>query len=894
MKKGVILLILFAYLSFTSAFSISSNVSTKQNQGIGEFLSGNLTLEMKNMPANSIITSDLGEITLRDFFKNNNQHLSCEIFNCSSILTTNGQGASSKQIEIIKDEKILGILVNGMQVSAKNFSISLTSAFGERSKSPIQIQIGNFQWKYTKPSELFTNPRAISYGCYNNTSSSISEVFLNTNNYCEKITLSPSKLYLLGSDISGSGIGDFVMTLKDLYGQDKASCNFSKTTQTSYSDSANCTIKFEEELSEGQYYACIKALTETNFKLKKENSQENCGFYSTSSNGLLSDYSIYAKTPKYASLAGEINFDQSEKESAINAINNYIQLIYSSSCSSGCIIPLKITGDNINLTISNLSLLYNSLDGQTSVSKIYETNQTSLLITLNTTLELEKLNWTLNSTGEKNITAYIKTDTEEEKLFNITIFIKQLPIISGLYPLIAPAGLPETFRVNIKNKGNYSNYEWDFGDNQTAKTSNAYAVHTYENISTYNITIKFGSNEYTDTKSFLIETVSPQDYLNETLDSKKEKLTNFNSKLSTFSTFIKNHISSLINPSSYQTQLEDIEMLKAKAYSIEEFLEIAKTLIQITVPAEIFTSNKKTSTLIYNYNTIDPTILAKHTNEEIESTSEYKPKILEWQQKNIVSKILREEITISNEDDSIRNSLTHYRIELKSSSNNKSYFVIQEDLNKLILDSGISGTDIEDRGTVIELEEEGVLNFDILINGSSNPIMYISPELSLLPVPKIDPNCNHNSICDSNENYKLCRNDCYPIFPTIIWSILILIIFITAYTILQVWYKIRYEKYLFNNREELFNLVSFINTAHLKSTSDKEIEKALSSQGWTNEQIKYAINKSEGKNTGMFEIIPIDKIIAHNEKKKAEILQSQKVKAPINQNERFKQNIYRR
>lgn len=894
MKKGVFLLVLIMLLSFTSAFSINvTSVAIKNESGIDEPLTGTFHLELQDISANAIIKSELGEYPLREFLKSNNQPFACETFSCTDSLATTNNGEISKQITATPTEKIFGLVTTGKGSSAQNFTIGLSSTFSEKDQIPLTIQVGSYVWKYEKPSTDFNNPKAVTYGCFNQTASHI-ESLISSAPYCEKINLTSSKSYLLGANISGSGVADFVMTLKDSFLQDIASCNFSRQFPTSYTDQSNCTIKFENSIESGEYYVCIKSLAETSsYNLKRENTGTNCGFYNSIVPGLINDYSIYVKTPKYASSSGSIELSPEFKQMSANAINSYIQSRYSSDCSNGCVMPLKIIGDNISLAISSINLIYNSLDGATIANKIYETASETTKTGFDGTLALEKLDWKFASNGQKNITIYINDDGEEKKVLNATVFIKQLPIISGIYPTSLPAGIPITFYANIQNKGNFSNYNWDFGDNTTLITNTSYAIHTYENISSYNLTLTFGSGNYIASKSFSVETISPESYLDTTIASKKTNLEQFNSELSGFSAFIKSYFTTLINPSSYQTALDGIETVRVVTFASEEFLKIAKDLVQIKVPASIKSSNKKTAELIYNYNLIDPSIIAKITSEDITSTEPYKQKILAWQIKNIDSKITREEITVLNEDNSIRNLITSYKIELGSKSENKSYFVIQENPNKLTIESGAQTANIEDRATVIELDGGNKLTFSFLINGSANPIMFISPSLNELPVPKADPNCNKDSVCDSNENYKTCRNDCYPIWPTIIWTLVVLILIIIIYTILQVLYKIRYENYLFRNRNDLFNLISFINNAHIKTTSDKEITKTLASQGWSEEQITYALRKAEGKNSGMFEIIPIERILAHSEKKKAEEVKNRQISTPKPLKQNY-QNQFRR
>jgi len=83
--------------------------------------------------------------------------------------------------------------------------------------------------------------------------------------------------------------------------------------------------------------------------------------------------------------------------------------------------------------------------------------------------------------------------------------------------------------------------------------------------------------------------------------------------------------------------------------------------------------------------------------------------------------------------------------------------------------------------------------------------------------------------------------------------VLIVAIFI-IYMIIQEWYKKYYESYLFKNRDDLYNILTFIHNARLSNLDDNEIKKKLSAAKWGSEQMNYAFKRIDGRRTGMFEI----------------------------------------
>ncbi len=83
---------------------------------------------------------------------------------------------------------------------------------------------------------------------------------------------------------------------------------------------------------------------------------------------------------------------------------------------------------------------------------------------------------------------------------------------------------------------------------------------------------------------------------------------------------------------------------------------------------------------------------------------------------------------------------------------------------------------------------------------------------------------------------------------------------VILYIFLQTWYKKKYEDYLFKNRNDLYNMITYIHNAKNQGLKEKEISIKLKQAGWSYEQVKYVMKKYAGKRTGMLEI-PIEKIL---------------------------------
>ena len=82
-------------------------------------------------------------------------------------------------------------------------------------------------------------------------------------------------------------------------------------------------------------------------------------------------------------------------------------------------------------------------------------------------------------------------------------------------------------------------------------------------------------------------------------------------------------------------------------------------------------------------------------------------------------------------------------------------------------------------------------------------------------------------------------------------GILIVASFI-AYVLLKKWYGKKYEKKLFKNKNQLYNLSQYIHDSKSQKLPETVIKQNLKKSGWTNEQIRFAMRNYSGKKTGMY------------------------------------------
>jgi hypothetical protein len=72
---------------------------------------------------------------------------------------------------------------------------------------------------------------------------------------------------------------------------------------------------------------------------------------------------------------------------------------------------------------------------------------------------------------------------------------------------------------------------------------------------------------------------------------------------------------------------------------------------------------------------------------------------------------------------------------------------------------------------------------------------------------------------------------------------------------------------LFPNKDELYNLVSYVRSAKKKDVRINEIPSKLRRIGWKPQQIKYVLEKYSGKKKNLFDFISFNKIFGKLNKK---------------------------
>ena len=847
----------------------------EQNYTRNQTIKGWINISLFDQSSSSLISGFNSNITIKKFLEKNNlfcsydDQCSCIPQNCESTYSTIGNKANDKTYSMnVLSTKLFGIKISDNISQIKDFRFNVSTNAKSSCITPIMIDLldDGIDWKEGSVSteECFIEKP---FGCFDvsnlggNATGSIS---IGTERICEKIKLPPLRGFKIGANIMGNGSEIFTMSL-DAGGIGKT-CNININSGGKIS--CNVVIDNLNDYTEGE--VCIFSSKQTNYKINFED-QNVCG-YLIQSNGekFAHDYEIFAYPLKYAPQK-KFTFNNklfnNEEINLTNRIFDYIAREYNKECSPECIIPIRIySGVNQQITVSDSLINYNIRGHETTERGFYDINESSALMTSDfLKLDLEKADiFFSSSVGEKIFVLNIGnlTITQNIKIINI-------PKIKDITPNRALLSIPTNFIV-ILDTPSLTNitYKWDFGDNTTLTTNENRATHVYSKNATYKLSVAI-SNQYGETsKNILVTVGATYEAINNTIKEYKKRLKDVEDSLSLIPEFDKKRI----------YEKEDIEGLKSTINRIDrdfkeafqtDYIKIMNELTDLKVPNKFFTSTAiKPSKFSQNKDRLNPSIIgefgAGESDESIDKEEYYKA-VNNWLENNLEINV--ESATYSFYYDSAKGEkeqkdvLSNVKLILTPRIDiEEFYLIIEGNPSEIKIKESYSEKDLENgvgiRFSNLVAGEKKEIEF--LYPGMAEPLnlpIYLSPEFRKLEFETF-VTCNNNGICeaDSGENITNCRADCKPWKRALLFlGILILITFI-AYIILQEWYKRNYEKYLFKDKNQLFNLITFISNSLNQKLSKNQIFEKLRPFGWNNEQLNYAWKKLNGKRTGMWEI----------------------------------------
>ena len=885
-KRGiflsVVLLVFFLNLFLVSASFILGNKSSSIDTSYSpnEKVRGWINISLREEMASSVINTNFGgNVSLIDFLYDNDADYTCFPTGCESDYFLSNEQARKDFYLNFNQEKILAINLTGTIVSITNFSFKFNVSNNPSCISPFEMnlldgEVDNWRlWKFTND---FPCAYETGMGCFNYSSNAI-EVNI-TNKFCEKIKLVPSDKFKIGAWVKKVGVSAGLKM--ELFGTGGgaalASCQLSNID--SIEGEKDCAINYNNTQMT-DYYVCLSSNVSGAYSTKTE-SVNPCGFVVVSGIPPLAeqpkfDYYIFAKGASFSKIGG-VSYNQREYEKnggsgeLTSNIMSYIQDRYASdcvgncavNCSKGCAIPIKMkTYGSMNISFSDAFVSFVTYSGNVISNKIYDASKISPKISSGfLQLDLEYANMLVPSAyGNQTLNILLGGQTVVSK----SISTAKIPVIRNVLPRVIPAAVSTTLIADVYSPANKTivSYRWDFGDGSEEETIVNSVKHAYPSVDSYTLTLEVeDSSGLIASNEFDIIAGNPKEVVNSTLKKYRVRVNNLTSQINSEVGWIKKILEEKVGIEDINSELTALERKASLAESDDDYSSIMGNLSTMIIPNSLRKSRTTNFPILLNTEAVNFDYLAEYDEKYLVNSSEeieaYKNAILKWYSDNM--DVSADYYTLSaNYDESIEPVLTYYKMKITAldPKDEEAYLIInsnanvnpQENIKEFGDSVGIKLNKLEDR----EIE---------FISDEANPLLlevYIAPEFRKLDTKLVVGVCNSNKKCESEkgENWKNCRNDCRPWGWAVFYIFLMLFLAFLSYIGLQEWYKRRYERYLFKNRNDLYNILNFVNNSLMGGMNNEEISKNLKKAGWNSEQISYAMKKVRGKKIGMpFEI----------------------------------------
>jgi len=915
MKRGLVfLLTLFILINVNIALSFSSeNIgnlshSIQKSYGPSEYIKGWINISLEDESADSEFEGGKGNpIKLIDLLRLNNviEHDTCTPRNCEtdySEIADSGTDEKSFSLDY-NNYSIFGLKFTGELDRVNSIDFTLESDANHSCHNQLEIDFFNDGIIDIRNDKVKDDPDCSkflkSYGCFNESGKNTEYFDIGTNYYCQRIKLSESPGFLLGAwvkNISNIG-GKLTMSLHNtINGEEKGTCDLPMEDISEDGEEVFCNITYLVTESK-DYYVCISSDNGgESYRIKGYYDPLNgCGFGGSnipqSTTRYAYNISVEGKRFDAIKTLNIQNFLPNEGETLGKEVEIYLNELYYNrekryiDCSTDCIVPIKFTSrifeKTQTITIKKLWISYDRHEGGTSSGERSFYNISTTSATINADFQKLYLNKGNFSVPSKigDYTFLLKLD--DKKIFSEKVFVERVPVIENLKPQTTASAYPTEFEVIVDSEGNIIEYKWEFGNNDTKTTTTNKVTYTYNSTGTYDLRITVTDfSQRNSSKVFVITVGTPEEIINRLLTKMQKDLTNIKEQINDFSLFCQDSLKSILDLELFENELEKIQTDNASATIESDYNKIMPDLLELKekIPESVFISTSADSISFYpKEENINLEILKEIGGGEYDEDKEdeYINATLAWNHKNIETKITFKELFAKYEY-SEKPILKIF--ELKINKKNETYnpYLILRQLDNLTFKENYS-------------EEEKDEYVYIYLTDSQTTITFSTTEdVSFIDLPVfISPAISELSIIEGPDEKDEALSK-MALFILIIF--LLAIIGVVVYIILQEWYKRKYENYLFKNRNELYNLISYIQSSKKKGLENKEIIIKLKKAGWKSEQITYVMRKYSGKRTGMFEL-PVGKILSRFKKEKVKNMAPGRLRGNFSRSKTFTHNF---
>lgn len=871
----ICLIVIFgAYSAFASANHLHNTIVT--NYSDGEKIRGNINLRLSNEPGDVRVTSNFpGDITLLQFIENQSGLIEGIDYNCSTNDCLNDFSSSGvvQQIQILNDEiGYAGFRIQGSGISVTDSEIKINSNAPSSCNPNLYVDLLSDGQDILTTNLASGESCGIRHtGCYDQSNTLLANI-VTGKEYCEKISIPQAPGFIVGAQIKqGNGVSNLTMKLYDGDTTDiLGSCKLPQNSQQT--QDLSCEVNYSSYETR-DYYVCVVTSINNGYQIGQETVSPTCGT-AQGFNSLNSDFDIFAETLKYAP-APSISINSSAYKRAFNlnltqVVDQYIQNVYDGNCQNDCFVPMKIFGGSQVVLFNNPLLRYESFGATLNpIHEVHELDYQSTRITSNNlTLDVSKADFFIPIASNENS---FKFYVAGSNLFTKPITIRR-SFAFDINPKSVAFGQNTLF--NATSTTRIIRTIWNFGDGSAIKNSNGTSVsHTFTGNSTsYNVNVTAISNTTQATRQFTVFVGNPRDIANSTIVEYRRRITNITSQINSLPSWAVSKVQSIVELNNLTSRLNSVELDFRNATSEEEYRDVMLDLIELNVPAFVSsTTSGDNLPLSLGYENINPSYIEQIENKDLQNQG-LSEQIVAWMNDNFNPEISFRKIqSIGNNGAESVGTIFTIKTNPLGVVETDSYLIFGQDIESIgVYKTNYNPLSVTSGVDYILLDTSLSQTFEFFVSGDVDAETlgaYIAPSLEVLEnIEAPEGECVIDDVCSNGETADSCPEDCsrkWFRFTLLGW-IFTIIGGIIGYIILQEWYKRNYQRSLFPNSNDLFNLVNFIYNARKAGFSDSDIKSKLKAQKWSAERIRFAFRKIEGKRVGMFEI-PIFTHKEHNE-----------------------------
>lgn len=850
MKKIILFLSIFLVLAAAVSASVTVSDSYIDTEYIAEsFISGWIKMSIENEPMTSMV-SDTEKTTLKliDFLERIGINYKCSVEECKSDYSSDGEITESFYLGV-GQKKVFGLEYSGGDIKEiSEISFDITSDAGDSQYNQLKIDIledGTYETGNSKQSAVISS--IVNWGCFTDEARlSPREVSLdNIFPYCQRIKIKESPGLKIGAWVKKiSANNNIVMNLYSTNGDNLSECSV-PASEVGDGSFVSCEVDYLIT-KEKEYYVCIKKESSEGDYLirasKLSGASNICGLHdypATSDDGAAYEIGIVQK--KFGPVGTiSVSNDLESGETISSLVKGYIEDKYNNNCQNEnpCYVPIKIQSmAPQNITITSVISKYKSEQWDLVESEVYALSEKpSTLSVESTNITIDNIFEVKDEAGSREYKIIIGTETIS--------FDKKINIKAGkfkLFPEIAVSGTPTEFRIISDVNETMKGYVWKFGDGSPSEeTTISSAMHTYDGIGEYTLIVDItDSNDNKISKSFNISVSSAKNLVDSELSRMKSRLASISSvmKLS-LTEYEKTKLLESVNIDSLLESVNKIESELGENPTPEKYGVAFDDLLLLDVPNELIRTDFESVPFFPLIGEVDVEVIKDITQEiDAKGTDEgIRNAVILWSKNSIKVSIQKSEMSLNwkNQDELL---LKTFKLDLTPRIPIEEYY--------LIFDSGTLSSD--DANVVVGINGKSYIK----IPGkrkSVNLFTQVGISFSELPIV-VSPRISDLSIVDIEiKEADKPMNKPMWIFVGILFAILIGFI---IYLGLKYWYRTKYERHLFKDRNILYNVMLYVNKQIREGTPVSDIRESLKKSGWSSEQIRYILRKYEGRETGM-------------------------------------------